>query len=213
MRWRSEAPVALSLRCAWAVGVGRSGDATKQRGAGESWVTVDSVFCSVHWPGPTPLSWFGATSRSTSAAAVWLLAAALGLSRFTQTKKLATMAMTSTNAAAPIWIGRRCQRRRPVDEPERAGTASVAGSAGHAEVAARSTAPGAGVTGGATNDGVAAAGGGVTGVVTNDTEVLAVIGVGMPAGAGSASGAGSAARDEGRRDSQTVSSSSSSGRV
>src|SRR5665647_82370 len=121
MRWRSEAPVALSLRCAWAVGVGRSGDATKQRGAGESWVTVDSVFCSVHWPGPTPLSWLGATSRSTSAAAVWLLAAALGLSRFTQTKKLATIAMTSTNAAAPIWIGRRCQRGRRVDEPERAG--------------------------------------------------------------------------------------------
>src|SRR5664279_370863 len=171
MRWRSEAPVALSLRCAWAVGVGRSGDATKQSGAGESWVTVDSVFCSVRWLGPT--------SRSTSAAAVWLLAAALGLSRFAQTKKLATIAMTRTKAAAPIWIGRRCQRRRPVDEPERAGTASVgiagasAGAVANAVVVAGSRAPGAGVTGGARNDGVAAA--------------------------GSASGAGSAARDEGRR--------------
>src|SRR5665647_3856180 len=151
MRWRSEAPVALSLRCAWAVGVGRSGDATKQRGAGESWVTVDSVFCSVHWPGPTPLSWLGATSRSTSAAAVWLLAAALGLSRFTQTKKLATSAMTRTNAAAPIWIGRRCQRGRPVDVPERTGTASGAGAASHGEVAGGSTGSGAGGSAWGTN--------------------------------------------------------------
>ncbi len=67
MRCRTEAPVAASLRCTCACGVGRSGAATKHRGADESWVTVGSVFCSDHWPSPSASSCEAETSRSTSA--------------------------------------------------------------------------------------------------------------------------------------------------
>ena len=63
---------------------------------------------------------------------------------------------------------------------------------------------GVGVAGGA------AAGGAVLGAAIMGVERLAEIGVAMPAGEGCASAGGSAAREDGRRESQSVSSSSES---